>query len=92
MNVAAAEPPTLQVFSRPGCHLCEQLIDDLLPIVRGKLRVEVLDVDSREDWKETWGTSIPVVRHAGREICRYVLDRDAIQRVLDAVVPPDQAC
>jgi len=91
MNGRAGKMLTLQVFSRPGCHLCEQLVDELLPIVRGRLEVEVLDVDSRDDWKAAWGTLIPVICHEGLEICRHRLDREAIQRVLDTQMTTDRA-
>ena len=42
---------SLQVYSRRGCHLCEQLIEELLPLVRGHLAVDVRDIDSRDDWR-----------------------------------------
>ena len=32
--------PSLQLFSRQGCHLCELLLEQLLPLVRGTFNVE----------------------------------------------------
>jgi hypothetical protein len=26
----------IRVYSRPGCHLCELLIDELLPLIRDR--------------------------------------------------------
>jgi len=73
---------SLAVFSRRGCHLCEQLIEELLLLVHGRLEVSVLDIDSREDWKTQYDTRVPVVEYDGELICQYHLDRDALTRIL----------
>jgi len=73
---------TLAVYSRPGCHLCEQLIEEILPIVRGRLEVVVHNIDSREDWRQKYDTRIPVVEYDGEPVCQYHLDRDALARIL----------
>jgi len=66
------------VFSRKGCHLCEVLVEELMPLVRGIGQVEVLDVDTRPDWREAYGERIPVVEIDGEFVCQYHLDREAI--------------
>ena len=73
---------SLRVYSRPGCHLCEQLIEELLPLVRGQLNVDVVDIDSRPDWQDDYGTRIPVVEFNAETVCQYTLDVAAIQRIL----------
>lgn len=73
---------SLDVFSRQGCHLCEQLIEELLPLVRGRLEIRVHDIDAREDWSEKYGTRIPVVEYDGKLVCQYHLDPDALSRIL----------
>jgi len=75
----------LQVYSRQGCHLCELLVEELLPLVRGVLEVEVLDIDSRPDWQEKFDVRVPVVEYDGRPICQYRLDRAAISDLLDSL-------
>jgi len=75
---------TLAVYSRHGCHLCEQLIEEILPIVRGRLEVVVHDIDSREDWRRKYDTRIPVVEYDGEPICQYHLDRDALTQILSS--------
>jgi len=72
----------LRLYSRPGCHLCEELLEELLPLVRGRLQVEVLDIESRPDWKDEFGMRIPVVEFRGQAICQHRLDVAAIQRIL----------
>jgi Glutaredoxin-like domain (DUF836) len=75
----------LVVYSRQGCHLCEQLIEELLPIVRGRLEVEVRDVDSRADWLREYHSRVPVVEYDGTVICQYHLDPDALKRILSNI-------
>jgi hypothetical protein len=76
---------TLVVYSRQGCHLCELLIDELLPLVRGHLELVVHDIDSREDWKREFDTRVPIVEYDGEFICKYHLDRDAIMQILSSI-------
>ena len=70
------------VYSRPGCHLCEQLIEELLPLVAGRRAVEVRDVDVSEDWRSRFGDRIPVLVIEGRVVCEGRLDRHAVRQAL----------
>jgi len=72
----------LQVFSRRGCHLCEELIEEMLPLIRGRIELEVCDIDSRDDWREEYDSRVPVVKYDGEFICQYHLDRKALTRIL----------
>ncbi len=74
--------PTLHVYSRRGCHLCDVLVEALLPLVRGRLDVEVRDVDTRDDWRERYGARVPVVEFEGEVVCQYRLDRPSIEAIV----------
>ena len=74
--------PTLYVYSRRGCHLCDVLVEELLPLVRGRLDVEVRDIDSREEWQRRFNVRIPVVEFDGEVLCQHRLDRPAVEAVL----------
>ncbi|MDJ0939256.1 MAG: glutaredoxin family protein [Woeseiaceae bacterium] len=78
----------LDVFSRQGCHLCEVLIEELLPLVRGRAEVRVHDIDSREDWREAYDVRVPVVEFNGQLLCQYHLDAEAVNRALSDVADP----
>jgi len=73
---------TIRVYSRQGCHLCDVLIEELLPLIEGKLEIEVRDIDSNPNWHKRWYADIPVVEYAGEVVCRHFLDRDAITGIL----------
>lgn len=72
----------LVVYSRRGCHLCDILIEELLPLVRGRADVEVRDIDTRTDWREAYDTRVPVLEYEGEAICEYRLDVSAVRAVL----------
>lgn len=74
--------PTIYVYSRRGCHLCEVLLEELLPLARGRLDIEVRDIDSRADWKERFDVRIPVVEFEGEVLCQHRLDQRAIDAIL----------
>ncbi|MEM7432805.1 MAG: glutaredoxin family protein [Pseudomonadota bacterium] len=75
----------LRVYSRQGCHLCEQFIEELLPLVRGRADIEVCDIDTRDDWKAAFNVEIPVLEYDGEAICQYHLDRAALADLLNRI-------
>lgn len=70
------------VYSRQGCHLCEVLIEALVPLIRGRLDLEIRDIDTDARWHERFWQDIPVVEFEGEVICRHFLDREAITGIL----------
>jgi hypothetical protein len=81
-RIRDAVRPALYLYSRRGCHLCDVLLEELLPLVRGHLEVEVRDIDSRAEWKERFDVRIPVVEFEGEVVCQYRLDRAAVDAIL----------
>ena len=76
---------SLRVYSRQGCHLCEVLVEELLPLVRGRLVVEVCDIDTRPDWRAKYDIRVPVAEYEDRLISEYPLDREAIFALLESL-------
>ena len=74
----------LYVYSRRGCHLCEEMLEELLPLIAGRAQVEVRDIDTRDDWREAYHTRVPVLEHDGEAVCQYHLDREALARILNS--------
>lgn len=75
----------LVVYSRQGCHLCEVLIEEMLPLVRGRAELLVRDIDTRADWQAAYGVRIPVVELDGVLLCQYSLDREKLLDALSGV-------
>lgn len=61
----------LILYSKPGCHLCEGLLEKLEQIQTLDLELEVRDITTREDWFEAFQYEIPVlfkVSSAGKDV------------------------
>jgi hypothetical protein len=72
----------LVVYSRRGCHLCDDLLAELEPLCRDRARIVVRDVDTDAAWASAFGDAVPVVFSGEKEICRYHLDRSAVHGLL----------
>ena len=70
----------LIVYSRRGCHLCEQMLGELEPLARERASITVRDVDDRPEWQAAYGHRVPVLYFDDEEICEFFLDRDAVWR------------
>ena len=79
--MSGGAPPRLTVYSRSGCHLCDEMIAALREACAGH-PFDVVDIDGDPTLVERYGTSVPVLVADGREISRYHLDREALRRVL----------
>lgn len=73
---------TLRVYSRRGCHLCEDLIEELRPLIHGKLELEIRDIDTNPEWHDRYFMNIPVIEYEGDVVCMHFLDRDVITGIL----------
>ena len=72
----------LTLYSRAECHLCEEMLVELRPLVEGKARIEVIDVDTDEALALRFGQIVPVLMHGEVELSRLRLDR---QRVIEQI-------
>ena len=65
----------LTLLSRPGCHLCDDMLHALSELQgRCGFSVAVVDVDRDPELARDYGNDIPVLLHAGTELCRHRLD------------------
>ena len=76
---------TLNLYSRPGCHLCDELARELVPMLRGRADVRIVNIDGDRDLKKLYGLRIPVLTAAGQELSEYPLDVEAVEAYLVSV-------
>lgn len=76
---------TLQLYSRPGCHLCEELAERLVRLLQGRADVQIVNIDDDLLLKKRYGRRIPVLAVEGRELSAYPLDVGAVEAYLAAV-------
>jgi len=71
------------VYSRHGCHLCEDLLQQLSALRQAHdFTILEVDVDSRPRLIEQYGLQVPVVTCGDEQICHYFLDQAAILQCL----------
>jgi glutaredoxin len=75
------------VYSRPGCHLCEQAIAALVSLHEEGYRFDLheIDIESDELLLRRHLERIPVVEIDGREVSELILDRAGVRVMLDTV-------
>lgn len=75
------------VYSRPGCHLCEEAIDQIVAFHGEGYRfgLHEIDIESNDLLLRRYLERIPVVEVDGLEVSELVLDRAAVKARLDTV-------
>jgi glutaredoxin len=75
------------VYSRPGCHLCEQALEQIVALHKEGYRFDLheVDIESHELLLRRHLERIPVVEVDGIEVSELILDRDALVARLDTV-------
>ena len=75
------------VYSRPGCHLCDEAIEEIVAIHGEGREFELheVDIESNELLLRRHLERIPVVEVDGVEVSELILDREALTARLDTV-------
>jgi glutaredoxin len=78
---------SVTVYSRPGCHLCEEAIESLLSLHGEGYRFQLheVDIESEELLLRRLLEKIPVVEIDGVVVSELILDEAAVRARLDTV-------
>ena len=78
---------TVVVFSRPGCHLCEEAVAAIVALHDEGYRFDLheVDIESDELLLRRYLERIPVVEVDGAEVSELVLDAAGLRTKLDTV-------
>lgn len=83
-NSIVAGGSSLRVYSRLGCHLCEDMLHELKQFERElAYRFEVYDVDDDETLFEQFNALVPIVFLGDQEIFRYFFEYATLKAVLE---------
>lgn len=73
----------LVLYTRAGCHLCDEMRAGLLAL-RPELHFDL--VETEVGWQgqlaDKYGRLLPVLELAGREVCHYFLDEERLRAAL----------
>ena len=74
---------TLRLYSRPGCHLCDEMKTVINRVAQSTpLYLEEIDISSSADLEERYGLEIPVLFVAGKKAAKYRIGEDELRRLL----------
>lgn len=75
------------VYSRAGCHLCEEAVDALVALHAEGYRFDLheVDIESEELLLRRLLEKIPVVEIDGEVVSELIFDRAAVRARLDTV-------
>ena len=73
----------ITMLSRPGCHLCEDALAELLPIAAETgAALEEINIEEDDALLLAHLERIPVVLVDGAEICTFFVDKHAVRVAL----------
>jgi glutaredoxin len=84
---------TLTIYSRPGCHLCEDMKAVIARVVRALptpagaadiVNLTEVDVSRDADLEARYGLEIPVLMINGKKAAKYRVDEGALLRMIEA--------
>jgi glutaredoxin len=80
------------LYSRPGCHLCEQALEELVALHGEGYRFELHEVDIESDEELLRGMleRIPVLELNGEIVAELVVDQTSVRARLDTVGADDR--
>jgi glutaredoxin len=77
----------LTIYSRPGCHLCEEMKTTIERAVERStldVRIEEIDISADADLEARYGTEIPVLLVNGQKAAKYRISEFEFARLLRA--------
>lgn len=80
-RLAAAGPREVTLYTRPGCHLCEEAKNAMAPILR-EARAVLREVNIAGDpvLEERYGVDIPVIFIGARKAAKHRVDPKQFRR------------
>lgn len=75
--------PRLTLFYRDGCHLCEDMEQQLEELLdEGSYTLERIDIDENPTLKEAYNVRVPVLSCEEVDLCEHFLDLEAVRGAL----------
>jgi len=83
-RLAAAGPREVTLYTRPGCHLCKDTKEAILPVLH-EFGAELREVNIEEDavLEGRYGLDIPVIFIGARKAAKHRVDIKQFRRQLE---------
>jgi len=77
----------LTLYSKPGCHLCDDMKETIARVARDlslAVVLEEVDISTDRDLESRFGLEIPVLMMNGKKVAKYRVAETALARILKA--------
>ena len=77
----------LTIYSRPGCHLCDEMkavVERVAHAATPSATIDVIDISSDPDLESRYGLEIPVLMVNGKKAAKYRVSEEELARMLNA--------
>ncbi len=84
-----------RLYSRPGCHLCEDMKAVIAAAARATgvpVSIDEVDISTDPSLEARYGQEIPVLELDGRKVAKYRIGADAAARMIRAGEAGDLPC
>ena len=73
----------LTIYSRPGCHLCDEMKAVVRSVARSvPLSLEEIDISTDPGLEARYGLEIPVLMVEGKKAAKYRIGEGELMRIL----------
>jgi hypothetical protein len=73
----------ITIYSRPGCHLCDEMKAVVARVARSvPLALEEIDISGDPELEARYGVEIPVLTIGGKKAAKYRVSEEELRRLL----------
>jgi hypothetical protein len=88
LRAAQARRVSIMIYSRPGCHLCDEMKAVVARVARSvPLTLEDIDISADPALETLYGREIPVLMIGGKKAAKYRVAEGTLRRLLLAYLP-----
>ena len=82
--LAAARPLDVTLYTRPGCHLCDEAKALIGPLLRGAgARLREVNIDADPALRARYDLDVPVIFLGARKVAKHRVDLEQFRRQLN---------
>ena len=75
----------LTIYTRPGCHLCQEMkviVERVVRETHAAAEIQEIDIANNRDLEERYGLEIPVLLVNGKKAAKYRVSEKELARIL----------
>jgi thiol-disulfide isomerase/thioredoxin len=81
----------LTIYSRPGCHLCDDMkrtVERVVDKTGAAARIREINVESDPDLEARYGIEVPVLVVNERKVAKFRVTDEAVARIVGGSIRP----